>query len=75
MADVKAQEAFIAGVIQGNITVGGRLELASTARVTGDLQAAVLSIAAGAIFNGKATMQETSGGGFIENKAEEADEE
>ncbi|KKQ79991.1 MAG: hypothetical protein UT02_C0018G0005 [Parcubacteria group bacterium GW2011_GWC2_38_7] len=75
VADVKAQEAFIAGVIQGNITVGGRLELASTARVTGDLQAAVLSIAAGAIFNGKATMQETSGGGFIENKAEEADEE
>ncbi|KKR08559.1 MAG: hypothetical protein UT32_C0001G0079 [Parcubacteria group bacterium GW2011_GWC2_39_14] len=74
VADVKAQEAFISGTIQGNITVGGRLELSSTARVTGDIQSATLSIAAGAIFNGKSTMQEISSI-KVEKKQEEVDEE
>jgi len=74
VADVRAQEAFISGTIQGNITVGGRLELSSTAKVTGDIQASSLSIAAGAIFNGKSSMQEIPGI-KVEKKQEDVDEE
>jgi len=55
-ADVKAQEAFIAGKIQGNIEVQGKLEMTSTAEVLGDVKAGVVSIAAGANFNGRCTM-------------------
>lgn len=74
VAEVKAQEAFISGVIQGNITVSGRVELSGTARVTGDIQAGTLSIAAGAIFNGKSTMQEGSAV-RASNQTDETDEE
>jgi len=57
-AEVSAREAFIAGKVRGNITIQNKLELASTAEINGDIVAATLIIAAGAVFNGKCTMAE-----------------
>jgi cytoskeletal protein CcmA (bactofilin family) len=58
VANIKAEEAYISGQVEGNITVNSRLELASTARVNGDVQASTLNIAAGAVFNGGCAMTE-----------------
>ncbi|MBI5076790.1 polymer-forming cytoskeletal protein [Candidatus Falkowbacteria bacterium] len=60
-AEVKAKEAFISGKVDGNVSVDSKLELASTAELNGDIKAQTLSIAAGAIFNGRSTMTENSG--------------
>lgn len=51
-ADVVAQNGTLAGELRGNLKVGERLELTSTARVFGDIQAKVLTVAPGAIMKG-----------------------
>ncbi len=56
VADIKAKDAIIGGTVQGNIVVDGYLELTSTAVVNGDITASSLSIARGAVFNGRCTM-------------------
>lgn len=55
-ANVEAKEARIGGEIIGNIKTKGYLEIAPSARITGDIEAVSLSIARGAVFNGKCTM-------------------
>lgn len=55
-ADVIAQNAVVGGEVRGNIQVADRLELLSSAKMIGDVTANVLSIAAGALVNGKVTM-------------------
>lgn len=55
-ADVSALSAVVGGEIQGNVRVGERLDLLETSRVHGDIEAQVLSIAPGAVVNGKVTM-------------------
>ncbi len=52
-ADVHAAEAAIAGVVQGNMTIKNRCEIRATAKVTGDVTAQVISIEAGALFQGR----------------------
>lgn len=52
-ANVQARNAVIAGELHGNLRVFDRLELASTARVYGDIQAMVLSVAPGAMMRGQ----------------------
>jgi len=58
VAEIKAKEAFISGKVNGNVSVQGKLELSETAEVNGDIQAQTLSIAAGAVFNGRSSMTE-----------------
>jgi cytoskeletal protein CcmA (bactofilin family) len=55
-ADVKANSAVIAGEVNGNITVGDMLELLATSNVKGDITTKRISIAEGAIVNGKLAM-------------------
>ena len=55
-ADVEAKEARIGGDVKGNVKVSGYLEIAATARIFGDIEASSLSIARGAVLNGKCTM-------------------
>lgn len=55
-ANIKAQNAIVAGEIKGNMKISERLELSPTSRVTGDVQAKTISIAPGAILNGKCSM-------------------
>ena len=52
-ADVRANEAHVAGTIEGNVTLTKRLELAATAKITGDVTCETISIEAGACVNGK----------------------
>jgi len=52
-AGVQARNAVVAGELHGNLRVFDRLELASTARIYGDIQAKVLSVAPGAMMKGQ----------------------
>jgi len=56
MANVRAGSAAIAGEVRGNIKIKDTLELASTARVVGDIEATMIKIDLGALLFGKVTM-------------------
>ncbi len=55
-ADVEAENAVVAGEINGNLLVHEKLEIAATAKVHGDVQAKILSIAPGALLNGRCSV-------------------
>lgn len=55
-ADVEARNMHVAGTIKGNLNISGKLELTSSATVTGDVNADVLSMEAGATFEGHLTV-------------------
>jgi len=55
-AEVRAAQVYVAGEIRGNVFASSSLELASSARVVGNIQAKNLSIEAGATFQGKSSM-------------------
>jgi cytoskeletal protein CcmA (bactofilin family) len=59
-ANVSASNATIAGEIRGNLTVGDRLELESTARVRGDVTTKILVVASGATIDGNVHMSSDS---------------
>jgi len=69
-ADVFAQDAFFSGELTGNITVEGRLELASTSKITGDIVAGVLVMEAGAQLNGQCKMEAVAAASPITKKEE-----
>ena len=52
-ADIQARNGVVAGELHGNLRVFDRLELSSTARIHGDIQAKVLSVAPGAMMRGQ----------------------
>ena len=52
-ADITAANAIIAGEIHGNVSVGEKLELTDTAKLYGDIFGRVLSVAPGAVLNGR----------------------
>lgn len=52
-ADVSAGIAIISGEIHGNIRIREGLELTNTAKVFGDIKTKTLTVASGAIINGK----------------------
>lgn len=56
VANVRAGSATIAGEIKGNVKVKESLELMSTSKVIGDIDARNLRIESGAILYGKVTM-------------------
>lgn len=56
MANIRAGSAAVAGEVRGNIKIKDTLELAATAKVVGDIEAAVLKIDAGALLYGKVVM-------------------
>ncbi len=70
-ANVVATNAVIAGEIQGNLKVLGQLEMLPTSKITGDVEAKVLLVAAGACLNGKCMMGEVvaSDAGAVSSKA------
>ncbi len=55
-ATIKANNAYIAGRVKGNITIKGRLEITASAIIIGDIKASVLSIESGAIIQGNISM-------------------
>jgi len=56
LANVRAGSARIAGEVKGNLKIGESLELTSTAKVLGDIEARVLSIEPGALLLGRVVM-------------------
>jgi cytoskeletal protein CcmA (bactofilin family) len=52
-ADVTAANAIVSGEIRGNITAHDKIELTGTARVHGDIMSKVLTVAAGAVLDGR----------------------
>lgn len=56
VANVWAESAVVSGEVQGNMKIAERVELTPTSRVTGDIEAKTVSIAPGAILNGRCTM-------------------
>ena len=59
-ADVAAQDASIAGMVEGNILIKKRLELKATARIVGDLVCEVAVVEAGATVSGKVSIGSSS---------------
>ena len=53
IASVEAKEAKIGGEVNGNIKILGYLEITSSAKIFGDVEASEISIERGAIINGK----------------------
>lgn len=58
-ASVQAQNALVSGEIYGDIIIDGDLELTEKAKIFGDIQVKSLSIARGAVLNGKCSMEQT----------------
>ncbi len=58
-ANISAANALIAGEVQGNLNISGKLELTSTAKIFGDVKTNSISIANGAVINGKYQMGDT----------------
>lgn len=55
-ANVTATNAMVAGEISGNLSVSEKLDLGPSSRVEGDVSASVLTVAAGAMINGRVAM-------------------
>lgn len=56
-ADITARDVSVAGLVKGNVTASGRLEILSTGRVWGDIAVASLLIEEGGMFRGQSLMQ------------------
>lgn len=69
-ANVHAENAVIAGDVDGNVTVSHTLELKKSAKITGDVHAQTLTIEAGALLNGKCSMNGGSHSSPSEQPAE-----
>ena len=52
-ANINAQEAVISGTVDGNMIVIKRLELKSTAKITGDITAEIIAVDNGAVISGR----------------------
>src|SRR5690606_24220127 len=59
-ANINAQNASIAGTINGSVTINEHLSLKSSALINGDIKTKSISVERGARINGQITM--TSGG-------------
>lgn len=65
-ASVEAKDGRVGGEVVGNIKLSGYLEVAGSAKIFGDIEAGSLSVARGAVINGKVAM--TGTGGATESK-------
>ena len=57
-AQIKGRSATIAGVVHGNVEVTDKLELASSAKLYGDIKTGILIIGEGAVFKGACEMRQ-----------------
>ena len=56
-ANLRARNVLVAGLVKGNISALGKVEVASTGKIYGDLQVASLVIDDGAVFQGSCQMR------------------
>lgn len=55
-ASIKARHLTLAGDVEGNVDLSGKLEIESTGRLKGDIKVASLIIADGGFFDGSSKM-------------------
>ena len=60
-ADIQVGTAIINGTVNGHIQAAERIDVHAPAKITGDIQAPVVSIETGVAFNGKCTMAKPTG--------------
>ncbi|MCD6224982.1 MAG: polymer-forming cytoskeletal protein [Deltaproteobacteria bacterium] len=56
-ADIEVDVAIVKGEINGSLEARDRIEISPPARITGDIQAPVILIETGVIFNGNCSMK------------------
>jgi cytoskeletal protein CcmA (bactofilin family) len=56
-ADITAERIIIRGSVVGNIKAAARLEISSTGKLEGNIQAPEINFEMGCIFNGKCVMK------------------
>lgn len=56
-ANVAGDSVVVAGTVKGDVNANGQLDVTATARIHGNIEARVLSIAPGAVVNGKCVMR------------------
>lgn len=56
-ADVSASEIVVGGVVRGNLSASGRVEVSSTGHLVGDVRSKVLVVREGAALNGKINVE------------------
>lgn len=71
-ANIVAKEVIIDGEVKGDVKAAERLELGPTARLWGNIETKVLSVAPGAFLSGKCNMK---GGKIFESKDKEKEKE
>ncbi|MDQ7794612.1 MAG: polymer-forming cytoskeletal protein [bacterium] len=60
-ASIQARNVTVAGEVRGSVEAEGKLELISTAKLTGDVKAAALVVNDGAYFQGSSAMSRAEG--------------
>ena len=55
-AEINVATAIVNGTVNGHITATQRIDILAPAKITGDIQAPVVSIETGVAFNGKCSM-------------------
>ena len=69
---INATSVIIAGTVEGDIVVGGRIEISDTARITGTVTGDSIAVAEGAIVQGKMkTTGSTDPVEFVEKRKHE----
>lgn len=59
-ASIVAQSVWVGGEVRGDVKASDVLELAPTAKLAGNIEVKIFSMAAGAAFNGKCSMKGTA---------------
>jgi cytoskeletal protein CcmA (bactofilin family) len=57
-ANIDAAAVVIRGVVKGNITASGKVEITTTGKLTGNVTAPEILMETGCTFNGRCTMRE-----------------
>ena len=74
-ADIQAQNATVAGVVEGNIKVEDTLVIEETGKVLGNIYCRKLGVREGAYFGGQCSMEEPESSSVKSAKAEAIEEE
>jgi cytoskeletal protein CcmA (bactofilin family) len=56
-ADIAATEIIVAGVVRGNLTASGKIELSPTGYLVGDIRSQALIVREGAAVNGRISVE------------------
>ncbi len=56
-ANIIAQNVFVSGLVKGNVTARGRLEITAKGKLWGEMTAATFAVEEGGIFRGQSAMK------------------